>query len=62
MTRKVKYTDRPKLSKEDPEAKARTGIFGLVAPKPATKPKRAYVKKKVLPPQKNKMSSYLGKK
>ena len=62
VTRKVKYKDRPVLSKDDPERKARTGIFGIVSAKPVTKPKRKYVKKKVLPPQRNKMTGYLGKK
>ena len=48
--RKVKYTDRPKLSAMDPEAKARTGIFGLVAPKPKMKLGKKRKKKKNVPP------------
>ena len=62
VRRKVGYKDRPKLSLVDPEAKARIGIFGIVAPKPAVKPKRKYVKKKVVPKQRNKLSAYFGKK
>ena len=61
VLRKVGYKDKPRLSKVDPELKSRQGLFGSIAPKPIVKPKRKYVKKKVLPPQRNKLGAYFGK-
>ena len=59
VRRKVGYKDRPQLSAEDPEKKARKGIFGSVAPAPPKK--RKYNKKKPQKVQKNKLLAYFGK-
>jgi hypothetical protein len=56
VQRRVRYSDRPRLSPDDPERKARTGLFGSVAARPVKKKKRPYKRKG--PVQKNTLSAY----